>query len=334
MITFQYDHDDYNLLLQDFAAAINGSYENHEVTFPKEFATGTLRLLELPNGLQAMNSNFTIHEEMYLERKKSEHEFYILRFEELNIKDKMLVKIGDEYLSPAMANRTVAFLGRSTDGFVYVGKPESGVRGTEIRIPKEWLQKNIYSDNLDELLQKYFSIGAEAFNLMPYDFEYRRLVDELIDLEDGPFTLRVAENRLMLLIERFFNQLHNRLTSEQPKSSISEKDVVNLGRVEAILTKDFSQPPPSLEQLAKMAEMSVSKLKVCFKQLYGMPVYKYHRNHKMKKAFEMIQTGRFSVKEVGIMMGYSNLSHFAAAFKAETGRLPGDVLSALRMSMH
>jgi AraC-like DNA-binding protein len=37
--------------------------------------------------------------------------------------------------------------------------------------------------------------------------------------------------------------------------------------------------------------------------------------------------GNYTSKEVGLLIGYSNLSHFAAAFKKEYGVSPSDLLS-------
>ena len=45
----------------------------------------------------------------------------------------------------------------------------------------------------------------------------------------------------------------------------------------------------------------------------------------MAVAREMLLTGDFSVKEVGLQVGYSNLSNFAAAFRKEFRVLPSEI---------
>ena len=40
----------------------------------------------------------------------------------------------------------------------------------------------------------------------------------------------------------------------------------------------------------------------------------------------MLTTGKYSVKQVGVNIGFSNLSNFAKAFKKEFGVLPKEVL--------
>jgi AraC-like DNA-binding protein len=45
----------------------------------------------------------------------------------------------------------------------------------------------------------------------------------------------------------------------------------------------------------------------------------------MQMARDLLLSGDFSVKEVGIQVGYSNLSNFAAAFKKEFHLLPSEI---------
>jgi AraC-like DNA-binding protein len=45
----------------------------------------------------------------------------------------------------------------------------------------------------------------------------------------------------------------------------------------------------------------------------------------MKKARLLLTETLHSIKEVGIMVGYSNLSHFAVSFKKEFGVLPSEL---------
>jgi len=72
--------------------------------------------------------------------------------------------------------------------------------------------------------------------------------------------------------------------------------------------------------------MSSTKLKSRFKQIYGMKLYEFYNRHRLEQAKEMLKTGNFSVKQVGVNIGFSNLSNFAKAFKKEFGFLPKEVL--------
>ena len=72
--------------------------------------------------------------------------------------------------------------------------------------------------------------------------------------------------------------------------------------------------------------MSSTKLKTKFKNVYGMKLYEFYNRNRLEKAKEMLQSGKYSVKEVGHDIGFSNLSNFAKAFRKEFGILPNEML--------
>ena len=45
----------------------------------------------------------------------------------------------------------------------------------------------------------------------------------------------------------------------------------------------------------------------------------------MERSFELLESKKYSVAEVGFMIGYSNPSHFSKAFRDHFGVLPNEV---------
>lgn len=108
---------------------------------------------------------------------------------------------------------------------------------------------------------------------------------------------------------------------------VSNDDLQRLMLVEGELLKDFSVVPPGIPKLARMAAMSPSKLKTSFRDVYGLPIYQYFQKHRMNKAKAMLLSQKYNVREVGIDVGFSNLSNFAKAFKKSFDQLPSDILT-------
>ena len=96
--------------------------------------------------------------------------------------------------------------------------------------------------------------------------------------------------------------------------------------IEKELLKDFTSEPPGIVKLARMAAMSPSKLKSSFKEIYGLPVYQFFQKHRMNKAKSMLLSKKYNVRQVGVEVGYSNLSNFAKAFRKSFDQLPSDLL--------
>ena len=140
----------------------------------------------------------------------------------------------------------------------------------------------------------------------------------------------VLQNRILLLTEKFLSAFLEKglsaKTLNRPKRTIKDKDVQALRDVEEILSSEKLDRFPSIEVLSKTAMMSSSQLKTKFKSLYGMKLYEFYNRNRLEKAKQMLQSGLYSVKEVGHDIGFSNLSNFAKAFKKEFGVLPNEML--------
>jgi AraC family transcriptional regulator len=69
------------------------------------------------------------------------------------------------------------------------------------------------------------------------------------------------------------------------------------------------------------------KLKRGFRSLFGMGVYSLFQRHRMERARELLS--HHNVTETALMLGYSNISHFSAAFRKQFGVLPGEARKTL-----
>ena len=82
------------------------------------------------------------------------------------------------------------------------------------------------------------------------------------------------------------------------------------------------ESPPTLKVIAKMAGLNEQQLKSGFKQVYGSTVYSYLLDHRLDQARGILDTGKYQVKEVSYQIGYTNASHFIAAFRKKFGITP------------
>ncbi len=89
-----------------------------------------------------------------------------------------------------------------------------------------------------------------------------------------------------------------------------------------ILVSDLENPP-SLEQLAARVGLNATKLKRGFRHMFGTSVFDYFRSYRLETARRILEKEEISVTEVAMMVGYSNIGHFCAAFKKQFGVNPG-----------
>ena len=89
------------------------------------------------------------------------------------------------------------------------------------------------------------------------------------------------------------------------------------------------ESPPSLKELARLAGLNEHQLKAGFKEIYGNTVFGYLLDHKLDNARVLLDSKKYQVAEVAYQIGYTNPSHFIAAFKKKFGVTPKKYLMNL-----
>ena len=87
--------------------------------------------------------------------------------------------------------------------------------------------------------------------------------------------------------------------------------------------------PPSLKELSRMVGTNEFKLKVGFKSVYSNTVYGYLADYRMEHARKLLTINNTRIKEVAAQVGYSNPSHFIAAYKKRYGITPKQHVKSL-----
>ena len=141
-------------------------------------------------------------------------------------------------------------------------------------------------------------------------------MDELIkERIEHPFRQKFVHNRALQLLEKLVTGFIDKLENNNQFIKLKDDEINRLMKVESMLIKDFSGVPPVIATLSKVAAMSPTKLKRDFKAMYGLPIYEYYQKNRMLRAKTLLMAGKYAIKEVGIMVGYTNLGHFAGSFK-------------------
>jgi len=315
--------------MNDLAQRLNVPVVDNRLVFPEPIATGSLTFVRLPNGVHVNIINCKMNQDWFICRKKIRKEFYTLRFHELTIPDTLEIRIGKEKLKESNTTRSIAYLTNTLSDWAYIGDKGTIYKGIDVLFDAHWLAGYLGVSNIDDVLSTYLSLQVENVHTEPLDSEYRRLMGEIVEVEDdNPMRLAIIQNRIMLLIERFFLRIYERKKNSHFDVPLSKTDIDRMMQVESVLTRDIFEPAPTISQLAKMVSISESKLKKDFKLIYGQPVYEYFQKIRMQTAKDKLLTGGHSVKEVAMELGYSNLSNFTIAFKKEFGLLPSKLLAA------
>jgi AraC-like DNA-binding protein len=107
----------------------------------------------------------------------------------------------------------------------------------------------------------------------------------------------------------------------QPSPRLRAETIDCIYRAKEILLSRLENPP-SLLDLAQIVGVSDRTLRRGFQELFSTTVFGYLTSQRMEKAQCLLRNSQLTVTEVAVMVGYSNSSHFAAAFKRQFGITP------------
>ena len=306
MIRFSYQLHDFRHWLSDFCNLLQIPAKGGLLELPAQLGAGTIRAAHLPAGFSYLIVNCELKDDLVLFRRESDPRGLCLFF------------APSPSLSSTEREQELLF------------PKEIPIRRIGIFFPAEFLRHHLRREILDDLFRYTESHPTPALK-EPAPFEYKSLLDDIYSI-DGRSVLShlILHNRILLLAEKFLNSFLTKATFSLPDGKAwikgKEKDLDALKSIVQILSDNQLNKFPSIETLSKTAMMSSTKLKTRFKQIYGMKLYEFYNRNRLEQAREMLRTGDFSVKQVGINIGFSNLSNFAKAFKKEFGVLPKEVL--------
>jgi len=308
MIRFSYQLHDLRHWLTDFSNLLHLPVKGNTLEFPDDIGEGTIHAAQLPTGFSYVVMDFTIKDDLVLFRRESTPGGLCLFFSPA------------PFLSATAREQETAF------------PKDTPIKRIGLFFPEEFLHRHVRKDILSDLF-RYTDSHSVPPSREPAPFEYRSILEDIYSVDPKSVLTRfVLHNRILLLAEKFLNSFLTRASFSLPDGKAwikgKEKDLDALKSIVQILSDTQLNKFPSIESLSKTAMMSSTKLKTRFKQIYGMKLYEFYNRNRLEQAREMLRTGEFSVKQVGINIGFSNLSNFAKAFKKEFGILPKEVLKS------
>jgi AraC-like DNA-binding protein len=88
----------------------------------------------------------------------------------------------------------------------------------------------------------------------------------------------------------------------------------------------------TIEELSDKFDMPPTAMKLCFKNVFGLPVFTYARRERMKLAAKQLRECDRGILEIAGEVGYNNGSKFAHAFQDVMGMTPKEYRKKYRMT--
>lgn len=326
MIVFDINHTDNKTLLQRMATAAGMPYHGEDfIKLKPPIGHGLIKIINITDELQVLMADASFFQNLLAKREYSEKRFYILHFDDLFVKNNATFIVDGEVLNKTKTRHSVVRLTSNIFSNTEEISANTPFKTVKIFFSEGWLKNYMGLAADTDFLQKYIALKTASFDIEPLDAEYLKLLDELWKVDkDNPLQNLILKNRVTLLIERFFLRLINKINLQEGKYDLSSEDIKLLLQVEHLLVKDFTNQPPTIDEMAKIVSMSTTKLKKSFKKMYGDSIYSYYQKRRLQKAHELLLTGKFSIKQASVAVGFNNISNFVLAYKKQFSQLPDE----------
>jgi AraC-like DNA-binding protein len=86
----------------------------------------------------------------------------------------------------------------------------------------------------------------------------------------------------------------------------------------------------SLEKLGEQVHLSREVCCRLFRKMTGKTVTQYLEEYRASKSLPLVESGQYSMTQIADLVGFSNASRFAAAFRQQFGCNPGEYNSRKR----
>lgn len=138
---------------------------------------------------------------------------------------------------------------------------------------------------------------------------------------DSPAKILYLQSKAVEIISYFIEDQF--LAANKKENTINKtEDIKKIKEAKKIMASNLIDPF-SINELSKKVGLNNYKLKVGFNEIYNTTPFSCLRSLRMEKAKEfLIQENGSNIMEIANRVGYSNSSHFAAAFKKEYGLNP------------
>ena len=314
------------VLLRSVSQKEKAKIEDDLLVLENSGINGHFKAFAFEHDIQCLCGEYRLADDFYFHKSPATSDFFTLRIHEIShCSEKSMAR---KKCSPLLRPKDYSvFLTSSLEEFSLFVPKYYNVKVLEISMPQHLFFERLGLDDRFGLFKKYLLITNRHHENHFNDIRFKKLFDAIITEGHKRFSDMASLGKdISSMLSIIFSNLTSAINDfeELQKIKISKDDIRRLIEVRKYL--DSGTSTPTFASLTKIALMSATSLKTKFKKMYGTTVFKYFQRVRMQRARILLLTNKYSVKEIGRQLGYSNLSNFSIAFKKEFNQLPHELL--------
>jgi len=303
-------------VLKRLAQLLGTEVKNRRVEIPDKFGNGYCAGFVFNEHIRMLILNYELNENLVVENPDINTSGRMILFKFQNIFPKK------EIVSTGKRLKTIpsVLIGTSRMNTDVIIPVDTNTATINIEVDANYL------NGLFDLSEKSPVLQSLLQNTQPLLFEQviypslQKIMDEIVtESVDETFELFFLRIKAEELVCRLLMELEKR--DEKHLYALNIHDIQNIYKVKEQMLEHL-ETPPVINELAVCANMSPSKLKRLFKQIFGNSIFSYYQEFRMKEAARLLKEEKLTVSDVGYKLGFTNLSHFSRVFKEHIGIKP------------
>jgi AraC-like DNA-binding protein len=303
-------------ILKSLAHLLGTELENRRLEIPEKFGKGYCTGFIFNEHIRMLISNYELNEDLVIENPEVNTFGRMIFFKFQNIIP-IPETLSTEKRLKAIPSVLIATSRVNTDEVISI---HTNTATINIEVDANYL------NGLFDLSEKSPALQSLLQNAQPLLFEQmiypslQKIVDEIVtEPVDETFELFFLRIKAEELICRLLMELEKR--DEKHLYALNMQDIQTIYKIKELML-EYPETPPVIKELAVCANMSPSKLKRLFKQIFGDSIFSYYQAFRMKEAARLLKEEKLSVSDVGYGLGFTNLSHFSRVFNEHIGMKP------------
>ncbi|MFT3902448.1 MAG: AraC family transcriptional regulator [Niabella sp.] len=298
-------------ILKKLARLLGTEIKNRRLEIPAKFGKGYCAGFVFNEHIRMFVSNYELKEDIAVENPEVDFSKRIIFFKFQNIFPKT------EGLFSETPSVLIATSRVNMDDFISI-HTNTAIINIEVDAG--------YVAGLFDLPEKSSVLQSLLQNAQPLLFEQiifpslQKVVDEMMtEPVDETFELLFLRIKAEELVCRLLMELEKR--GEKHLYPLNSQDIQTIYKIKEQMLAHLDTPP-IIKEMALQSNMSPSKLKRLFRQIFGNSIFSYYQQFRMKEAARLLKEEKQSVSEAGYQLGFTNLSHFSRVFKEHIGMKP------------
>ena len=176
--------------------------------------------------------------------------------------------------------------------------------------------------SLAKILQEGMSIFKPPYDMLNQSYMPKR--------EEYPFG---ADQMIKIGLEAFLINLIRGQSADKSAEKQSNNTASGIEAVHKYITENFCSRL-SLDNLCFLFGLNKTTLCLNFKNKYGMTIFNYISNLKIKEAKALLRSKDSSITEISEKLGFESVHYFCRTFKKNTGVSPTEYSKMIRSKLY